>query len=685
MHGLWTPGADPGITRRDFLRLAGATGTAAGVDALLPGYARSQVPLGAPADPGVLDGTAGPIDIRVARTPIQVDGRRGRAITMNGSVPGPLLRFREGGEAVIRVHNELDEDTSIHWHGMILPMEMDGVPGVSFPGIRARSTFEYRFPLVQYGTYWYHSHSGLQEQLGHYGPLIIEPAEPTPYGYEREFFVVLSDWTFENPYRVLDKLKKQPDYYNFQKRTLGGFLEDVAEDGFWTAVQDRLMWGEMRMNPTDISDITGATYTYLMNGHGPESNWTALFNPGERVLLHFINASSATFFDVRVPDLPMTVVQVNGQYVEPVETDEFRAGIAETYDVIVEPREDHAYTVFAEAMDRSGFARGTLAPRADMAAAVPARRERPLLSMMDMGMMHDNEPGGGHGAHGAVEHDTPMEMEAPEALPVDTAGGNAGHGAPPAAADPHAGHEMAGMRMEDREIRTSGLRPPGTLPEPVTHGPDHHGKGNAAVSVVSMSRLGEPGIGLQGMPWRVLTYAELRALETRPDALRPPDREIELHLTGNMERFLWHIDGKMFKEVPPIHFTYGERLRLTMVNDTMMNHPMHLHGMWMELENGQGEAIPRMHTINVKPAERISLLINADAPGRWAFHCHVLYHMEVGMFRVVEVSQPERTMEHLDQGEIDPGVPGHEGMHDTPVPAAADAAHDGGQGGHHEE
>lgn len=691
MHGLWTPGADPRITRRDFLRFSGAAGAAASVEALLPGYARSQVPLGAPADPGVLDGTAGPIDIRVARTPIQVDGRRGRAVTMNGTVPGPLLRFREGEEAVIRVHNELDEDTSIHWHGLILPMEMDGVPGVSFPGIPARSTFEYRFPLVQYGTYWYHSHSGLQEQLGHYGPLIIEPAEPAPYGYDREAFVVLSDWTFEDPYRLLAKLKKQPDYYNFQKRTLGDFFADVAEDGLWATVKDRLMWGEMRMNPTDISDITGATYTYLMNGHGPESNWTALFSPGERVLLHVINASSATFFDVRVPGLPMTVVQVNGQYVEPVETDEFRVAIAETYDVIVEPREDRAYTVFAEAMDRSGFARGTLAPRAGMAAAVPARRERPLLSMMDMGMMHDDESGGGHGGHGghgATGHDTHAGAEAP---PADTTGGHAGHGtppaadphaghgAPPAAADPHAGHSAAATGMEDREIRTSGLRPPGTLPEPTTHAPDDHGKGNAAVSMVSMSRLGEPGIGLEGMPWRVLTYAELRARETRPDALRPPDREIELHLTGNMERFLWHIDGKMFEEVPPIHFTYGERLRLTMVNDTMMNHPMHLHGMWMELENGQGEAIPRMHTINVKPAERISLLINADAPGRWAFHCHVLYHMEVGMFRVVQVSQPGETTEHMDHG-----APGHEGMHHTAPPAAADSARHSGHGGRHE-
>ena len=667
MHGLWTPGVDPRISRRAFLRFTGAAGAAAGVDALLPGYARSRVPLGAPADPGVLDGTAGPIDIRVDRTRIRVDGRRGRAITMNGTVPGPLLRFREGGEAVIRVHNHLDEDTSIHWHGMILPMEMDGVPGVSFPGIPARSTFEYRFPLVQYGTYWYHSHSGLQEQLGHYGPLIIEPAEPAPYGYDREYFVVLSDWTFENPYRVLDNLKKQPDYYNFQKRTVGDFFRDVAEDGFWATVRDRLMWGEMRMNPTDISDITGATYTYLMNGHGPESNWTALFAPGERVLLHFINASSATFFDVRIPDLPMTVVQVNGQYVQPVETDEFRVGIAETYDAIVEPRGDRAYTVFAEAMDRSGFARGTLAPRAGMAAAVPARRERPLLSMMDMGMMHDMPDGG----HEAMGHDT---TPGAEATPADTTGAHAGYRAPATPADPHSAHGAAATGMEDRESRTAGLRPPGTIPEPVTHGPDHHGRGNAAVSMVSMSRLGEPGIGLAGMPWRVLTYAELRALETRPDALRPPDREIELHLTGNMERFLWHIDGKMFQEVPPIPFTYGERLRLTMVNDTMMNHPMHLHGMWMELENGQGEAIPRMHTINVKPAERISLLINADAPGRWAFHCHVLYHMEVGMFRVVEVSRPGGSTEPMP----------HEGMHPAAPPAPADSAPHSGHGGHHE-
>jgi len=536
-------------------------------------------------------------DLEIAETRVEIEGRRAMATTINGTVPGPLIRLREGEDVTIRVTNRLRDDTSIHWHGLLVPPEMDGVPGVSFPGIPGGETFEYRFPVKQSGTYWYHSHSGLQEQLGHYGPLIIDPAEPYPYRVDREFVLVLSDWTFENPYRVLDRLRKQPDYYNQQRRTIGDFVRDVSREGFMTTVRDRLMWSSMRMNPTDISDVTGATYSYLMNGLAPESNWTGLCRPGERVLLRVINAAAGTFFDVRVPGLPMTVVQVSGQAVEPVETDEFRIALAETYDVIIEIPDDRPYTIFAEAMDRSGFASGTLAPRTGMRGELPSRRRRPVLTMADMGMDHGGD---------------------------DMAGMTS--------TEDHSAHDMSAMASP-----AAMLRPPGTLPETVAHGPETHGVGNAMVPMSIGSRLAEPGVGLGDDGRRVLLYTELRALQAWPD-FKAPDREVELHLTGNMERFMWSIDGIPFHEAKPIQFVFGERLRLTMVNDTMMNHPMHLHGMWMELENGHGDRIPRVHTVNVKPAERISLLVTADAPGRWAFHCHVLYHMEVGMFRVVEVT-----------------------------------------------
>ena len=593
-------------SRRRFVQYGGAVGALAGVERLLPPAVASLAGPGGMHTPGqvVISGSDGPIALTVAETPVQIGGRTGRATTINGTVPGPLLRFREGDEAVIHVTNKLDQDTSIHWHGILVPNEMDGVPWVTYPGIRPGETFTYRFPVKQYGTYWYHSHSGLQEQTGHYGPLIIDPADGEPAAFDREHVIVLSDWTFEDPDRLFARLRKQPDYYNFRKRTAFDFFRDAAAQGLGAAVRNRLDWGRMRMAPTDIADVTGATYTYLMNGAAPGSNWTGLFSPGERVRLRFINASAASFFDVRIPGLPMKVIQASGQHVRPVETDEIRIAIAETYDVIVGPAGDRAYTVFAEAMDRSGFARGTLAPAEGMEARVPARRARPLLTMADMGMASGAMEGMGHDMTG-------MERAMPMPMPTEPG-------------------EMGGEAL--------GLRAPGTVPEDTMHGPDHHGPGNAAVPMATRSRLHEPGVGLGEDGHHVLVYTDLMALHPNPD-LRAPDREIELHLTGNMERFVWSIDGKTLAESEPIHVALGERIRLTLVNDTMMNHPMHLHGMWMELENGADTSIPRVHTVNVKPAERVSLLFTADAPGAWAFHCHVLYHMNAGMFRVVQVGE----------------------------------------------
>ena len=584
-------GRSDSIDRREFVQLGAALGLATGIGRLVPDYARPLRGLGTGLATG---GERNIIDLRIGRRTLGIGDYQASAVVINGSIPGPLVRMKEGETVTLNVTNELKEDTSIHWHGLIVPNGMDGVPKVTFPGIPPGETFAYEYPVRQSGTYWYHSHSGFQEQLGVYGPLIIDPVQPEPFAYDREYVVMLSDWTFEDPDDVLAHLKKMGGYYNFQRRTIGDLFGST--DG---GLRDRLRWGRMRMDATDIADVTGYTYTYLMNGMPPASNWTGLFEPGERVRLRFINGGAGSYFDVRIPGLEMTVVQADGQNVRPVTVDEFRIAIAETYDVIVQPVEDRAYTIFAESMDRSGYARGTLAPRRDMNASVPERRRRPIRSMADMGMAMDG-----------------MEMD---------------------------GMEMGGaMVMPGMERGGPGESAP-AAPAPVPHGPDHHGPGNSAVPDVTRPRLHDPGVGLGSDGRRVLLYSDLRSVVPWRDT-REPGRKIELHLTGNMERYLWSFDGKKFSQAPePIPFRLGERLRVTFVNDTMMEHPIHLHGMWMELDNGSGAFNPRKHTVNVKPAERLSVLVTPDVPGKWALHCHILYHLATGMFRVVEVSNTTAT------------------------------------------
>jgi CopA family copper-resistance protein len=572
------------ITRRRFSRVTAAAGLLAGFESLVPAYARS-------GRNSRMSG--GPIDLTINELAFDVGGKQFPAVAINGTVPGPLVRLREGQEAVIRVTNQLKgESASIHWHGLLVPFRMDGVPGVTYAGIGAGETFEYRFPVRQNGTYWYHSHTAVQEQLGVYGPLIIDPAEPEPFRYDREYVVVLGDWLSGDPMAMLAKLKKESSYSNYQRLTMGDFIGDVSKEGLKPTLADRWQWRKMRMDPTDIADITGHHFTFLMNGLGPASNWTGLFRSGERVRLRFINASAVTFYDVRIPGLPLTVVQADGQNVKPVKVDEFRIGVAETYDVIVQPGGASAYTIFAEAADRSGYARGTLAVREGLSAAIPERRKRAVRTMADMGMA--------------------------------MTGG------------------MAGMKGGDATTAAMpGMKMPGDAPMAgggAMHGPDKHGPGNSTVAMAPTNRLGEPGLGLEGMPWRVLVYNDLQSLKPGYDT-RPPEREIEIHATGNMERYMWSFDGKKYSEaMEPIAFHYGERLRFTWVNDTMMDHPLHLHGMFMELDNGHGAHKPRKHTIILKPGEKLSSEITVDAPGLWAFHCHILYHMELGMFRVVSVA-----------------------------------------------
>jgi len=580
--------------------------------------------------PPVLTGTH--FDLVVEEMPVNFNGRAAVATAVNGSIPGPLLKWREGDIVTIAVTNRLKEQTSIHWHGIRSPADMDGVPGLSFAGINAGETFTYRIPVNQNGTYWYHSHSRFQEQTGHYAPLIIEPRGKDPVEYDRDYVVVLSDWTDENPETLFTNLKQESDYYNYHQRTVGTFLSDARKNGLGATVSDRLMWGAMNMSPNDILDVSGSTYTYLVNGNPPAANWTALFRPRERVRLRFINGSSMSIFDVRIPGLPMTVVQTDGNYVEPVTVDEFRISVAETYDVIVEPKEESAFTIFAQSEDRTGYARATLAPRTGMSAPIPPMDPRPQLTMVEMG--RGNMAGMEMGATPGIEMNKGATTSKPEQ------------------------HEMAGMKMGDDNAKSapSGARPlsmpfpqPGpdvdvaaapamagnpTPPRPILlrTGPQVD---NVAES--PSNRLGEPGIGLTNNGRRVLTYADLRARYRGVDP-RPPSREIEIHLTGNMERFIWGFDGLKFSSAGPIELKLGERVRFILVNDTMMAHPIHLHGLWSELENGNEELRPFKHTINVKPGERLSYLVSADTPGRWAYHCHLLYHMEAGMFREVVVS-----------------------------------------------
>ncbi|MGH8491816.1 MAG: copper resistance system multicopper oxidase [Moraxellaceae bacterium] len=514
------------------------------------------------------------LDLVIGEQRVNFTGRERTAITVNGSLPAPVLRFREGDTLTLRVKNTLSEDTSIHWHGFILPANMDGVPGLSFHGIHPGETFTYEFPLKQSGTYWYHSHSAMQEARGLYGAIIIEPREPEPFQYDREHVVLLSDWSDTDPHRILNNLRKQSTYYNYHQRTVGDFFRDVKEKGFSAAWADRKMWGQMRMTPTDLADVSAATYTYLVNGSTPAANWTGLFKPGEKIRLRFINAAAMSYFDIRIPGLKMTVVAADGQNVRPVEIDEFRLGVAETLDVIVEPAAD-AYTIFAQSMDRTGYARATLATAAGLSAVVPPLDPRPLLSMADMG--HDMS---------GMDHDMPgMDMS-------DMAQAH------PASESKNPGVDMQAM--------------------------------------MPMARLDDPGVGLRDNGRKVLTYADLKSVFPDPDN-REPSRDIELHLTGHMERYVWSFDGIPFASAEPLRLKYGERVRLILVNDTMMEHPIHLHGMWSDLEDEDGNFMVRKHTISMPPGTRRSYRVTADALGRWAYHCHLLMHMDSGMFREVRV------------------------------------------------
>ena len=607
-------------------------------------------------------------DLTIGYQKVNFTGKQRIATTVNRSLPAPVLRWKEGERVTLRVTNTLDHDSSIHWHGMILPSEMDGVPGMSFNGIKPGETFVYEFDVQQNGTYWYHSHSGFQEQTGLMGAIVIDPKDPDPVAYDRDMVVLLSDWTDTAPEKVYGTLKKMSHYYNFRERTVGDLVRDLKTKGLSATWKERAMWNQMRMSETDISDVTGYTYTYLMNGVTPDHGWLGICKPGEKVRLRFINGAAMSIFDVRIPGLKMTVVAADGQNIQPVTVDEFRIGVAETYDVIVEPAADSAYTIFAQSNDRTGYARGTLTTDIALRAEIPAMDPAPTLGHREMGMDMSDMDHSGHDMGGMSQDMSAMkgmdhsshDMKAMDHSGHDMAGGMAGmdhsqhsmpsmdgmdHSAHDMKAMDHSGHDMSAMKMDHSQhkgkarLAKAGF---GSNFDPlanINHAESEFGPHVDSHAEAPQSGLTDPGIGLRDhmklYGRRVLTYADLRGLHPTHDK-REPSREIELHLTGNMRRYMWSINGLNFADAKPLELSYGERVRIILINDTMMTHPIHLHGMWSELETGDPEYIPRKHTIIVQPGARISYLVTADAKGRWAYHCHLLYHMP-GMMREVRV------------------------------------------------
>jgi CopA family copper-resistance protein len=585
-------------------------------------------------------------NLDIGYLPVNYTGKTRQATAINGSVPAPVLRWKEGDHVRLNVQNNMAVDSSIHWHGIILPTGMDGVPGLSYNGIKPGESFQYEFDVNQSGTYWYHSHSGFQEQTGMYGAIVVEPKEPAPYQYDKDYVVMLSDWSDQAPEDIYADLKKLPHIYNINERTLGDLASDVKDKGLSGALKSRAMWNSMRMSDTDLSDVTGKIYTFLMNGQTPADGWVGQFKKGEKILLRFINGSAMTFFDIRIPGLKMTVVASDGQYVQPVTVDEFRIGVAETYDVIVEPSTEQAYTLFCQAIDRSGYARGTLTPDASLVPTIPEMDESPVLTHADMGMSHGNASPAGMTMSGSDQKNSMagMAMGGSACSPEHAAMGHCEMSEPKPMPKNNCSPEHAEMghcEMAPAESAkviqefATGRAGYGTA-TPVSHDNIKMGPQIDMLAQGAQYRLNDPGVGLRNNGRRVLTYADLFNLNKTLDP-REPDREIELHLTGNMSRYMWSMNGIKASQADPIQLTYGERVRITLVNDTMMNHPMHLHGVWSELETGDGDYIPRKHTVIVQPGSKISYLVTADALGKWAYHCHLIYHMP-GMFREVHIT-----------------------------------------------
>ncbi len=589
------------MNRRNFLK----TGAAFGLIAVMPAMARAKVGKQVPTQT-----LKGPVfDLNIKYTRVNMTGKTVTATTVNDMLPAPTLRWRKGEIVTIRVTNHLDEPTSLHWHGIVLPFKMDGVPGVSFRGINPGETFVYRFKVNQTGSYWYHSHSGFQEQSGLHGAIVIDDGIKV----HRDYVVALHDWSDESPDTIYRHIKVQSDYYNFHKRTLPDFISEMKKHGLSDAFARRSMWNKMRMDSRDISDVTGATYTYCINDL--QKHFYA--KPGEKVRLRFINQSAMTHFDFRIPGHKMKVIAVDGYRVKPVWVDDIRIAVAESYDVIVKPKGNTL--IYVEDMGRSGKVYAKLGPNASANVSLPEPYPFEELTMVDMGMKMDNMDGmkmGGMAMGAKTMSNNKMGgMDMAKSQKDGMQMKNQSMGS----------NKMSGMKMQKSKHSNMNMK------IPITPLPMKKGIAWTMEAKDAQYRLDDPGIGLRSVKRKVLTYADLHTPHIHN---RKPDREIVMHLTGNMERYIWAINGIPYYESKPLEFKYGERLRVTFINDTMMNHPMHLHGMWSDVE--VGNKILRKHTVNVQPGSKVSLRINVDAKGKWVYHCHLLYHMG-GMFREVKV------------------------------------------------
>ncbi|MBF8415513.1 copper resistance system multicopper oxidase [Acinetobacter baumannii] len=581
---------------------------------------------------------------------VNVTGKPLKRITVNGKFTAPLLEFEEGDEAVIHVHNQLkNQDTSLHWHGLLLPGLMDGVPGFNnFKGIAPNGDFVYRFKVKQNGTYWYHAHSKGQEQDGLYGPLVIYPKGKIPVAAhektDRDYVVMLSDFHNSSSDSIMKNLKKSAEYYQNRRETVSDVLKQVKAQGLKATWQDRSMWNQMRMLKTDMSDVTG--YTFLVNGKTPQQNWTANFKAGDKVRLRFINASAMSFFDVRIPNLKMTVVSADGQPVKPVAIDEFRIGTAETYDVIVEPTQSN-YQIEAESIDRSGFAIATLHDENTQAVGpvqMPAPRPRALLTIDDMGMSH----GDGSNEHAGHQMNMQHDMSAMPEMKKETTQANHDH------TMMKMDHDMKNMSSDGHDHSMMHMTHDMSAMSEMNHDMQAMSSSEYDHAMMNMNhempaqsenkpKKDEPVYGWANASTpagiKALQYSDLQSLTPQPDT-RAPERELVIRLGGNMERYIWTINGKKFSDTTPLQVKYGERIRLKFVNDSMMAHPMHLHGMFMQLENGQqADNLPNKHTIIVPPGKTVTALLTADALGEWAIHCHLLYHMSAGMMNKLIVAQ----------------------------------------------
>lgn len=602
---------------------------------------------GSTAAPGAL-GAVREYHLTIAQEDVRIRDNTAGAMTINGQIPGPTLYFEKGDTARIHVTNEMNAATSIHWHGLLVPPSMDGVPFVTQVPIQPGATFVYEFPIRQTGTYWYHSHSELQEQSGLYGSIVIDDGR---HPVDRAYVVLLSDWTTEDPHEVLRTLKRGSHWYALEK----GASQSIFGAAKAGRLGDYFSRELQRMPPMDIADVA---YDYFLSNGRPETALAA--EAGEKVRLRVINGSATTYFHLNFSGGPMTIISADGQRVEPVKEDLFLIGVAETYDVLVTLPERGAYELRATAHDGSGVTSTWLGqgekhpartiPRPDLyepmahgdAGSVLALTPAAAMGMSDARVEAGafDHPGTGHGGHDMGLGEMPAAREHPG---QHGGGGSMARGMPD-----HHGHGVAHKPEHDAMPRESSpsAHVHGQMPAAEHVGHEQMPAAGAHVSAARpfSHRFGlleadvasRPELASEGGKERPSTpYARLKAAEPTDPPAGAPVREIRLTLDGDMQRYTWFIDNQPVSEADTIRVREGEVVRFILINRTMMHHPMHLHGHFFRVINGQGDRAPLKHTVDVAPMATTVIEFYTDEIGDWLFHCHLLYHMKSGMTRLV--------------------------------------------------